>query len=233
MEPLNESRTPPMVRRETANLNVWKVRLPGATERQIVLRELRPAGGYILYCSCQGAEVPDAADGAPEGANCGHSRAVAAVFQHQCDLAALRRARGLSYTGMRVAARPSLAGGGALTTTQVLVREGDETQPLDPRASQQLRNHSPDGFSWGYAGSGPALLALSILLDYTGDENMALGRYQAFKQEIIAALPQEATHWEIQAARIERFLAADGPLVDTAATADRSAPMAPDKPLVS
>lgn len=27
---------------------------------------------------------------------------------------------------------------------------------LDPEPSQKVRNHSPDGFYWGYGGSGPA-----------------------------------------------------------------------------
>ena len=35
---------------------------------------------------------------------------------------------------------------------------------LDPKPSQRAYNHSPDGFNWGYAGSGPAQLALAILL---------------------------------------------------------------------
>lgn len=39
---------------------------------------------------------------------------------------------------------------------------------LDPRRSQKLWNHSPDGFEWGYGGSGPAQLALAILLDALG-----------------------------------------------------------------
>jgi hypothetical protein len=33
-------------------------------------------------------------------------------------------------------------------------------QPLDPR--HDLYNHSPDGFEWGYHGSGPAQLALAL-----------------------------------------------------------------------
>ena len=31
-----------------------------------------------------------------------------------------------------------------------------ERKPLNPR--QELRNHSPTGFEWGYGGSGPAQL---------------------------------------------------------------------------
>lgn len=34
-------------------------------------------------------------------------------------------------------------------------------KPLDPR--NDLANHSPDGFEYGYGGSGPAQLALAIL----------------------------------------------------------------------
>jgi hypothetical protein len=35
---------------------------------------------------------------------------------------------------------------------------------LDPRLD--LYNHSPNGFEWGYSGSGPAQLALAILADH-------------------------------------------------------------------
>jgi hypothetical protein len=38
-------------------------------------------------------------------------------------------------------------------------------KPLSPRASPAVWNHSPDGFNWGYGGSGPARLALAILLE--------------------------------------------------------------------
>ena len=40
---------------------------------------------------------------------------------------------------------------------------------LDPGPSQQLYNHSPTGFEWGYGGSGPAQLALAILFQVTDD----------------------------------------------------------------
>ena len=33
-----------------------------------------------------------------------------------------------------------------------------------PKPSLAVNTHSPDGFSWGYAGSGPAQLALAILM---------------------------------------------------------------------
>ena len=62
-------------------------------------------------------------------------------------------------------------------------------QPLKPERSQKIRNHSPDGFAWGYSGSGPAQLALAILLELIPEPNARL-TYQAFKNELIARLPQ-------------------------------------------
>lgn len=56
---------------------------------------------------------------------------------------------------------------------------------LDPKPSQKLRNHSPDGFNWGYGGSGPAQLALAIMLKLTGKSE----HYQDFKFAVIAAIP--------------------------------------------
>lgn len=36
-----------------------------------------------------------------------------------------------------------------------------------------VRDHSPTGFAWGYGGSGPAQLALALLIDATGNEALA------------------------------------------------------------
>lgn len=57
---------------------------------------------------------------------------------------------------------------------------------LDPKPSQKYHNHSPDGFNWGYGGSGPAQLALAIVLKLTGKSE----GYQNFKWNVIAGLPQ-------------------------------------------
>ncbi len=58
-------------------------------------------------------------------------------------------------------------------------------QYLDPKPSQKVHNHSPDGFNWGYGGSGPAQLALAIVLKLTGKPNC----YQDFKFKTIASIP--------------------------------------------
>ena len=58
---------------------------------------------------------------------------------------------------------------------------------LTPEESQRYRNHSPDGFSWGYCGSGPAQLALAIMLEIN---SKAFG-YQEFKWKELAQLDQD------------------------------------------
>ena len=76
---------------------------------------------------------------------------------------------------------------------------------LNPDASLIIRNHSPGGFEWGYGGSGPAQLALGILLWEFKDKEKALKHYQDFKGAKIASLPQEES-WEITSEDIESFL---------------------------
>lgn len=61
---------------------------------------------------------------------------------------------------------------------------------LPPR--RDLRNHSPDGFSWGYGGSGPSQLALAICAHALGDDDAALAVYQDFKWQEVARIPMDA-----------------------------------------
>jgi hypothetical protein len=63
-------------------------------------------------------------------------------------------------------------------------------RPLSPLYSQRLINHSPDGFAWGYGGSGPAQLALAVLLAAGVPDRRALQLYQRFKADEIATLPE-------------------------------------------
>src|SRR4051812_13258550 len=62
-------------------------------------------------------------------------------------------------------------------------------KPLSEKESQLMRNHSPDGFNWGYGGSGPAQLALAILLR-TMEVDDAMRLYQSFKFRVIAHIEQ-------------------------------------------
>lgn len=68
---------------------------------------------------------------------------------------------------------------------------------LSHKKSCRLRNHSPSGFSWGYLGSGPAQLALAILLELKGKE-FALKNYQHFKEDFIAEIPHDIDEFIIK-----------------------------------
>jgi hypothetical protein len=74
--------------------------------------------------------------------------------------------------------------------------------PLDPRLD--LRNHSPNGFEWGYGGSGPSQLALALLADHLRDDALALQRYQRFKWIVVAGLP--APGWTLTSSEITRAI---------------------------
>lgn len=52
------------------------------------------------------------------------------------------------------------------------------------------RHHSPAGFEWGYAGSGPAELALNILVQFT-DRVTSYRLHQLFKEDYVAPMPPE------------------------------------------
>ena len=73
--------------------------------------------------------------------------------------------------------------------------DGRAMQPYPLPWRLDLWNHSPTGLEWGYAGSGPAQLALAILADHTGDEVYATAQHQRFKREVTGRLPVE--QWEI------------------------------------
>lgn len=48
-------------------------------------------------------------------------------------------------------------------------------------------NHSPDGFQWGYSGSGPAQLAFALLAEVF-DTDVAHRHYQQFKDDFVSSL---------------------------------------------
>jgi hypothetical protein len=79
-------------------------------------------------------------------------------------------------------------------------------QALDPRPSQKVWNHSPDGFEWGYGGSGPAQLALAILLREGIGTGAAEALHQRFKTEVIARLPRLGA-WTLTGEEVRRWIA--------------------------
>lgn len=71
-----------------------------------------------------------------------------------------------------------------VTVTVAMEDGGGQSYPLPPR--HDLYNHSPDGFEFGYQGSGPSQLALALLADALQDDQTALLLYQDFKRQTIA-----------------------------------------------
>lgn len=98
------------------------------------------------------------------------------------------------YTGLR------REDGGAAVHKQV-----DDLAPTDLAMRNDLRNHSPDGPEWGYAGSGPAQLSLALLADVLGDE-AAQDLHQRFKRDVVARFPREG--FAISAEAIDAWAAA-------------------------
>ncbi len=74
---------------------------------------------------------------------------------------------------------------------------------LNPR--NDLRNHSPDGFEWGYGGSGPSQLALALLAHHLSDDQAAFKLYQDFKWMCIASLPKAG--WVLTSEDLDRAIA--------------------------
>lgn len=64
---------------------------------------------------------------------------------------------------------------------------GGRVSALPP--CRHLVDHSPDGFAWGYGGSGPAQLALALLYDAGAMSSLAIDLHQDFKRDIIARQP--------------------------------------------
>lgn len=77
---------------------------------------------------------------------------------------------------------------------------------LSPNESLKFRNHSPNGFNWGYGGSGPSQLALAILLDFKGRE-YAEKYYMQFKWDFVSKWNDS---WSITGDEIDVWLEAQG-----------------------
>ncbi len=67
-----------------------------------------------------------------------------------------------------------------------VIPEDGEAYELNPRFD--LRNHSPSGYEFGFAGSGPAQLSLALLADALADDEKAQDSYQSVKFKVIARL---------------------------------------------
>jgi len=85
------------------------------------------------------------------------------------------------------------AKGGPDRPCQVMLENEDrsgEWETLKLHQSLHYVNHSPDGFSWGYGGSGPSQLAFAILQVALGPDR-AMDVYQSFKWDTLAQADQD------------------------------------------
>ena len=107
--------------------------------------------------------------------------------------------------GANLADRPAVKYVGVRTpdgTTVALEDDRGGVRPLPSRTD--LRRHSPAGLEWGFAGSGPAQLALALLADAVGPHRAEF-LYQKFKVAVVAALPRD--RWELSRDDILRWVA--------------------------
>jgi len=93
---------------------------------------------------------------------------------------------------------------------EVTITTPAQTTTLRPDWSQKILNHSPDGFEWGYHGSGPAQLSLAIMLEHfitRLDSHEAIAKahdyYQDFKKFTVANFGDS---WQISDEEIDAVL---------------------------
>lgn len=98
-----------------------------------------------------------------------------------------------------ISVKPAIVFGRSPLGINIYLRESDgDEQPI-----RHVVRHSPDGFNWGYGGSGPADAALSILTEIYGSD-VAEKHYQSFKNKFVASVP--VLGGEIPVEEIDRWL---------------------------
>lgn len=100
----------------------------------------------------------------------------------------------LIFTGQRSEAGPHVV--------QMVSPHG--TRPLPMRLD--LVNHSPGGFDWGYAGEGPAQLALAICAAIM-DSKRARQAYETIEVKLIAPISTDS--WTLKASQVLAVLGRD------------------------
>ena len=89
----------------------------------------------------------------------------------------------------------------------VEIEQNGSVAPLLLEPSLEIADHSPDGFNWGYDGSGSGQLALGILYEVTGNAELARNCYQMFKWDHVSRWGER---WEIAEREVREWLRAVG-----------------------
>lgn len=98
--------------------------------------------------------------------------------------------------------------GGMGEPDRVTIEDAAGSRPLP-----HLVRHSPDGFAWGYSGSGPEDLALSLLAHATADVGLATALHQEFAHDVIAGLPR-SDGWTLPAEQVTGWARARASALD-------------------
>ena len=88
---------------------------------------------------------------------------------------------------------------------------------LDPVRSQQVRNYSTGGFEWGYGGSGPAQLALALLLEAGLPDEIAKAHCQAFTWDVVSSL--DSSYFRLPVAVVKNWILYNVAAVEVATSA--------------
>lgn len=119
------------------------------------------------------------------------------------------------YRGTRAFDGDSMTRGEPSVVVQNVAHDG----PSDRRPLTRVPYHSPDGLEWGYAGSGPADLALAILADYFDEppglvlaalrsmwtpRSKAAALHQSFKERFVST--ERRDEWQLHSGAIEAWL---------------------------
>lgn len=75
---------------------------------------------------------------------------------------------------------------------------------LELAPSLALIRHSRTGWEWGYLGSGPAQLALALLLDHLGNAHAAIHWHQAFKHDFVSTWRRDS--WVLPVEDLRRWI---------------------------
>ncbi len=67
-----------------------------------------------------------------------------------------------------------------------------------------IHSHSPDGFEWGYGGSGPSQLALALIAHAMQDDELTKRLYPQFRDVGIATIQQDM--WMLSSTDIQKWV---------------------------
>ena len=119
-----------------------------------------------------------------------------------CMLAANGRSsngdKSVAFVGY-VAWRREEIGDSNLSDEQVFVVRDGQVRFLNPK--RDLANFSPDGLSWGYAGSGSAQLAIAMLMEVIGDWERVKVLWSRFHDHFVVKIPKDA-NWTADGADV-------------------------------